>query len=297
MKMNKFLPFGLLILWLMSPIVQAAAPQTLDSIAAVVNKKIIMQSDVTRREQLLRHQAAASAQKLPAPSAIQKMAIKQLIDEQLVVQRGNAMGIQVTAKAVDQAIARIAKQNKLSVAELLSKVTREGLAKKAYKQILHQQILLGKVAQAMIGATLHVTETEVNKLLAKARAAQAFEYHVLDVILDAKQAKSINKIKNQLQHSDKITHSVDLGWRELDALPEMFVGDLKSAKKGQVIGPITAPNGQHVLKLLGIRNRGGRPSLTKQQAQQIVYQQKFMEAQAKFIKELHKTAYIKILLK
>jgi parvulin-like peptidyl-prolyl isomerase len=63
----------------------------------------------------------------------------------------------------------------------------------------------------------------------------------------------------------------------------------------QVVGPIKAPNGLHLIKLLEIH---GSPlqsgKLTKDQAHEIVFQNKLVEKIKPWLKELRETAYIKI---
>ena len=53
--------------------------------------------------------------------------------------------------------------------------------------------------------------------------------------------------------------------------------------------------GLHLVKVLGLKQDGTAPTMSQQQAQQIVYQQHFMKEQEKTMKKLRKTAYIKIM--
>ena len=74
--------------------------------------------------------------------------------------------------------------------------------------------------------------------------------------------------------------SGDLGWRSLSDLPTIFSDRVKNMKPGQISNPIKAPNGYHILKLLSTRTGGS--TLTDQQIQNIIMQQKFGKALKKW---------------
>jgi len=61
---------------------------------------------------------------------------------------------------------------------------------------------------------------------------------------------------------------------------------------GDISKPIEAPNGYHILKLVGTHSPSGAP--TKEQLQNIAYQMQFQKAVEKWMKEIRKTAYIKV---
>ena len=65
---------------------------------------------------------------------------------------------------------------------------------------------------------------------------------------------------------------------------------------GQTIGPLKAPNGLHLIKLL--EAQGMQPQaikFTRERAQEFVFHQKLEERLKPWIEELRKDAYIKII--
>jgi len=62
-----------------------------------------------------------------------------------------------------------------------------------------------------------------------------------------------------------------------------------------VVGPIQAPNGLHVLKLLETQGAPQKITLTKDQARELVFRKKLKEHAQKLTKELRESAYIKIM--
>ena len=64
-------------------------------------------------------------------------------------------------------------------------------------------------------------------------------------------------------------------------------------KIGEIAGPIQAPNGFHIIKLIGKRNNKIKMP-TKAEIEQIIFRQKFEKALPKWLDKIRKTAYIKI---
>ena len=83
--------------------------------------------------------------------------------------------------------------------------------------------------------------------------------------------------------------------RKLSELPDLFVSYVKKMQIGQVVGPIRAPNGLHILKLLHALGIEQKIKLTKNQAYELVFRDKLKELAQGLIKELRESAYIKIM--
>ncbi len=118
---------------------------------------------------------------------------------------------------------------------------------------------------------------------AKTRAEQLFS-----------EAKKGN---NAVNPDDKTLENNDLGWRKLNELPSAFANPITSAKKGQVIEPIQAGNGFHIIRLIETRQDkntapNAMPAPSEKEAEQLVYQRKFADALKKWVATLHGQAVI-----
>ena len=168
-----------------------------------------------------------------------------------------------------------------------------------YQNIIRKQIIVHQVQQAMVGNKVHVSDQDIALARKQFQAMQAGmqrQYHVIDIVSDTK--KDAEKILAELKSGKKIDavapNAKDLGWRTADALPTLFLEQLKNMQSGDVAGPIQAPNGFHVIQLAGIQgNTGTEP--TKEVLQNIAYQIAFQKEVKKWLVELRKTAYIKII--
>ena len=85
----------------------------------------------------------------------------------------------------------------------------------------------------------------------------------------------------------------DLSWRRLVEIPTIFADPVSKMHKGEVAGPIAAPNGFHIIKLSGVR--ANKTKLTKDQVGNMIYQRKFEEKVQVWLKNLREEAYVKVM--
>jgi peptidyl-prolyl cis-trans isomerase SurA len=62
----------------------------------------------------------------------------------------------------------------------------------------------------------------------------------------------------------------DLGWRNIDELPQAFAQATDAMQDGQVSAPIRGPNGFHIIKMLGKRADAGAQVVTEYNARHIL---------------------------
>lgn len=287
----------------------------LDKIVAIVNGDIVTQNELNTRIAMLKRQPNTSGLSI---AALRKLALDGLIDTLLQLQLAQRSGIKLGGTEVDAAIARIAKGNQLSVAQLLRLVQEhEGISVKEYRKQIHDQILLGQVEQRFLGRNLVPTEEEITAVLRHPPKMPdgVVQCHVIDIVVEVpnsvsdkqfKTAKNIaTKIATELRQGktvEQITQetfeqqvrSEDLGWRKISELPTLFVKDVVKLQTGQVSDPLQAPNGFHVLKLLEKHGMATPTKFTREMAQDVAYRRKLEVAIKPWLKELRTNAYIKI---
>jgi peptidyl-prolyl cis-trans isomerase SurA len=126
-----------------------AEPVTIDRIVAVVGDRPLLLSELRARaapllpkldEKKLTGEAREKAERDLASEILQRM-----IDAELVAQAADRAQIHASATEVDEAIARIAAQNKVSVPELLASVSKAGIVPAAYRRQIGAQIREAKL--------------------------------------------------------------------------------------------------------------------------------------------------------
>lgn len=160
---------------------EASLDSSLDRIVAVVNNQIITNSELMREQEGFKKQldSSADAGKLK-PEALRQKILKQLIDETLQLQLAKQRGIAVSEKALDAAIADIAKRNKLSLSAFKDTVESHGLNYSDFRQRIRNQMIILRLQQASIGDSAQVSDQEVDSFLKDKQALKAVlqAYHI-----------------------------------------------------------------------------------------------------------------------
>lgn len=276
-----------------------ADTENLNSVVAIVNKDVITQAELTAAEAEAKQQLAASANpNTISDKKLRDMVLQQLIDQKLQLELAKNADIAVSETQVDQAIAHIAKQNNLSVSDLKNKLQEQGVQLSAYKKLIHDQLLVHQVQQSAIGSKVHITpaDLEAAKKVYQSQMSTQESFHIIDILTDTK--TDAEKMAAQLKNGMSIDQAApnqnkDLGWRTAATLPTLFLDQLNTMQTGDISAPIQAPNGYHILKLMGVQ--GGTYAPTIAQLQNIAYQMQSQKAVEDWMKEIRKTAYIKVI--
>jgi peptidyl-prolyl cis-trans isomerase SurA len=315
--------FGALLFCVFSFPSYAKTAAHLDKIIAIVNGDVITQSELDKRVTMLSHRLPGVNSNTPKPSALRKLALDSLIDTLLQIQLAKNSGMQISDTEIDTVISNIAKNNHLTVEQLKQTLQEhEGLSFKEYREQLHDQIIVGRVQQQALGRDIAVSEQEIQKVLRnppKINNNAPAQYHVADILIALPDNASPDQIKAATATANKVSaklkqeadiekaikefdtpkqqvQSTDLGVRKIAELPPLFAQETIKMQVGQIAGPIKAPNGLHLLKLL--EAQGAPPQnlkFTKERAQEFVFQQKLEKKLKPWLKELRDAAYVKII--
>jgi len=284
----------------------------LDSILLRVNGDIVTQSEFDQAFHIARQQQlAAQAQGMPAVSKakLKKIVLDNLIAQKVQLQMAKQQGITIDDQQLNSAISNIAKDHKVSVSQIYHEVEKTGMTKKAYREQIRNQITILTLQRGVVGAKANVTPAEIK---AYQEAHSAYVYLIGDILIPLgsdpskhalgkasakaeKIKKTVNQSKNFQKTADKVApdNNTILDWRPITDLPDVFADTIQSAKLNRAVGPVRAPNGLHVLFLLG--KKKNTQALSKQQVQAMLYQQKAETVISPWLKKLKDTSDIKIL--
>ena len=142
-----------------------AAGQVVEEIVARVNSAIITRSEFLRsKDQLkddVKQQDAANADKLF--SEREKDILRDLIDQQLLLEKGKDMGITGDTDLIKR-LDQMRKDMKLETMEELEKAaTAQGISYEDFKQNMRNQIITQKVIGEAVGSHLNITTEEQQK--------------------------------------------------------------------------------------------------------------------------------------
>jgi len=305
--------------------VGAVATETvIEEIVARVNNQIITRSELQRsREQLLND---LRQQNIPEtdPRAIEgeKDLLRDLIDQQLLVQKGQDLGITADTELVKK-LDDIRKQMNLPDMESLEKAARQqGVSFEEFKQNIRNGIITQQVVQHEVGQHVNVTNEEESQfyeehksemekpeqvrlreilITPKARPGEdplpeelaAAEQKAQQALAEIKTGKSFNEVAQKYSNGPSAAEGGDLGYFKRGMLAKELEDKTFSMKPGEVPEVPRTKQGFVILKVDEHDQAGVPPfAAVKPQIEEQVYIKKLQPALRVYLTKLREEAFI-----
>jgi peptidyl-prolyl cis-trans isomerase SurA len=255
---------------------QALPSTTIDSIAAVVNEDVILRSEVDTAVSNISRQIQAQGQGMPPRDVLERQVLDRLVLMRLQVDRANDSGIRISDQELQQAVASIASQNKLSVPELRQRLAGDGVSYEDFASNLRDEVTVQRLRQRYIQSSVQVSEAEIDQLLATTEVGgpemrlasiqiSVGEGATPDEIATAK--AKIDEVKGMIERGETDFRSAairysqaqnaldggEIGWRTMDAVPPVYVSMLKTMSPGQITEAVRGPSGFQIVQLEEVR--------------------------------------------
>jgi peptidyl-prolyl cis-trans isomerase SurA len=259
-----------------NPEVFGAAMPPIIKATAIVNGDVITQTDVDQRLALLA--IANQTNSIPADqvSELRQQVLRNLIDETLEIQAAKDDKddkIVVKKSEIDQAIQRLAAQNKQTPEEMASFLEAHGSSINSLRRQIEGEIAWRRLQQAKIEDDVSIGDDEVKAVLDKLQASKGTEeYRVGEIFLSStpytqdQTLQNANKLLEQLkagasfagyakQYSEASTAAVggDLGWVRPEQLPAPIAEVLRQMGPGTISNPIPVAGGVSIIAVQDTR--------------------------------------------
>jgi len=272
-----------------------SAPRSADYIVAVVNQELVTAAEVEQRLARVRAEARAANQPLPPDATLRQQVIDALIDERVLVTYARDSGTRVDDVELDRAVANVAAQNQITLAQLREQLRRSGVDYARFRANVRDQLLVERVREREVQGRIRVTDAEVDALIDKQRsaAAAATELNLAQILVPVPEGATIAEAAARRAHVDaalarlkagepfdKVAREMsedanrerggEMGLRPADRLPDLFVEAVKPLKPGEFTPePLRSGAGFHVLKLIERRD-GSAFMVTQTRARHIL---------------------------
>ena len=152
-----------------APAIAQEKGTVVEEIVARVNNQIITRSDLQKADSSLREELTHDCQNCPADKIAseykdkQKDLLRDLIDQQLLVERAKDMSLSVETDLIKR-LDEVRKQNNLATMDDLEKaVESQGIAWEDYKTQLRNGLLTQEVIRQQVGGRMDIGSDEVKK--------------------------------------------------------------------------------------------------------------------------------------
>ncbi len=262
-----------LLCLLLTPFMTPAMAQPLDKVVAVVNDGVITKSELDMQVELLRNQLIAKQVQLPAEDVLRKQVLQHLIDVDLQLQLAKQNDISVDSSDLNDAIAKIAANNNLSVTQLREEINKQGLNWQTYRENLRKEIVISRLQQRAIGKDISVTPEQVEAYLKTTQLDKTQQTYFLqniviplpeepttqqlnkarqkakDLMIKIKKGDDFSRLAIAESSGEFALEGGDLGERHIAELPDVFAKEVVKMKIGEVRGPLRTGNGYQLIKL------------------------------------------------
>lgn len=307
MNMTRLLIVAALLM--MSLPLQAARP--IDQIVAVVDDDVILRSELNR-----------ALRGSPRPAGVSKKQHEDQVLEKLISNKALQLsvvksGVKVTEAEIDEAVAIIAAQNKITVAFLKEVLKEQGQDYGALRKNIAEQLLMRNFQRKMLSSLVQVTDSEIDDYLALygsvGKSSTVTQIHSQHILLRTGETRSNKAAKMELQEfrsriqngesfsdiarafSDDTASALnggDLGWLSPGVATPQFQVVMDRTAVNAVSQPFQSPFGWHILKVLGRRNHQGADTAARDAAREKIQLRKIEENVALLTRRIRQQAYV-----
>jgi peptidyl-prolyl cis-trans isomerase SurA len=256
-------------------------------VIAVVDDDIVLQSELDQRMATIYTQIQQSGTKAPPQDILLQQVLDRLISERLQLNIGYNAGIRIGDEELNQAMARIASSNKLTMEEYIAQIHAQGSTVAVVREQIRNEITIMRVQQGKVMRRIRISEQELDNFLnsEEGRFLTSPDVNVGQILLSVASGTSLedtdailaraNELQaqaaggtdfRQLAIANSADQSAlqggDLGWRKMAQLPGVFIDAVEQMDIGQISDPIRSGAGYHLLKLY--ERRGGGEQLIEQ---------------------------------
>lgn len=283
--------------------------EKLDSIIAIVDEDVILQSELDRAVNNILAQAQAQTD-LPPRDVIEKQVLDRLILTRVQVARAESTGIQVDDVEIDRAVARIAAQNQMSLEQLRQSLERDGFSFEEFRKTMREELTVQRFRQRFTQSRIQITDTEIDILLAS-DSLKTGEVRLAHILIELAEGANAEQIQAAREKSEQVIKELneglsfaqaaikysqgqqaleggDLGWRKYEEVPTAFADLVAGMKKGDVSQPLRGPSGFHIIKVVDQRTDTSPKVVREFKARHLVVQpselQTDEQAQARIVK-------------
>lgn len=267
----------------------AAAQQRvlLDKIVAIVDRDVVLQSELNNRLDDIRRTAERDNRELPPPNQLRDEVLETLIMENIQMQFAERASIRYDDDTINRVLGNMAQESGLSFEAYIQALEAQGVYLQTREQV-RQQLTMQELQRGYVNQRITVTDQEIDNFLNSEMGQEVIsaDYLIDHILIPVTSAdgppirsdklRYAAELVAQLEEGGSITETraralaerrfaldgTNFGWRKLDQLPSLFANAVEPMSVGQIEGPIEAGNGFHIIQLRD--KRGGTEQIVKQ---------------------------------
>ncbi len=272
----------------------AAAGQTADTIAAIVNDGVITQRELDNRVGLITRRLNQQNAPVPPMDQLQAQVLNQMVLERIQLQKAKEDGISVDDAAVQRTLERLAQANGMDLATYRARIEAAGVPWDTFTKDARTELTLSKLREKEVDSKISVSDAEVANYIASQRGPNAgqqndlhFEHILIKAPLNASQTdieaaqKKADDLLKEAQSGSKFSslaksnsqaadasNGGDMGFLPPSKLPPEWVTAASTLRPGEVNPAVIRTNdGFEIIRLVERRQGQGTSASAPQLVQ------------------------------
>ncbi|MFL2528290.1 MAG: peptidylprolyl isomerase [Candidatus Azotimanducaceae bacterium] len=272
-----------------------AKPRIIDRIAVVIDEKVITNSEITERVQLVRSTLLADKNRaLPTDEILVEQIIERLILEHLQLQIADRAGLRISDSELNQTLQSIAMQNNLDLTDFRMAVEADGQSYPRMREQVKREMIINQVQQGFVQNRIAISEQELKNFLESnlGKAVIADEYRLAHILIASPEkdegststlkaealtlisrsnaGEKFETLARQYSAGQNAANGGDLGWRKPIQLPTIFADLVSDMEKDELRGPIKSGSGFHIIKLIDRRGAKAEGNVEQTRARHVL---------------------------
>lgn len=320
LKIWMFLVFMALVI-----LPESLRAEVIDRVMAVVNGKVITLSELTEREAPFVKQAAetfSGAERDKRLAEIRKKVSDSLIEDLLLEQEAEKLGLKVSDRDIDDAIDDVKKQNSLDDEGLKVALKKEGLTYEGYRVQIKKQIEKSRVIGQQVRSKVSVSEKDLADYyernqrmflkdeevkishilfvvpdMASASAIEGIRKEAIDVLEMARSGKDFQELAKKYSEDSSAQEGGSLGFFKRGQILPAFEEAAFSLKKGEISDLVRTTYGFHIIRVDDVKEALLEPfESVKEKVRSAVTSEMLEQRYKEWMEELKKSALIEVKL-
>ena len=135
-----------------------AATEILDQVVAIVDDDVIMSSELRERVVAVTENLSARGIALPPEDELIRETLDRLILESIQLQIGNRVGVRISDAQLNEALVRIAGQNRFTLDQFRQALEQRGQSYGAMREQVRKEMIIQRVQAGNVNQRIQITE-------------------------------------------------------------------------------------------------------------------------------------------
>ena len=251
-----------------------------DYIVAVVNQDLVTAGELQSRLARVLENASRGGNAPPPGDQVRQQVLDSLIDERVQVTHARDSGQRMDDAELDRAVANVAVQNQITMAQLRERLQSEGIDFTRFRSNVRDQMLTERIREREVLARIRISDAELDAFLEKRNSSSrgADQFNIAQILVTVAEDADANTLERRRARAEAALRRVRdgeafdvvareisedgnraqgglIGLRSAERLPDLFVDAVRGMEPGEVSAtPLRSGAGFHILKLVERRD-------------------------------------------